>query len=138
MATVWKKIFDEKDAACHNCAFKIPCEIHRKRWKKRKNRNKNQAPSIKQHGFYTKPKERISRKKYLKLYHKYMKSRQWFEMRDLILERAMHHCEDCDAQKSLQVHHLTYERLTREWMSDLVALCDDCHHKRHGLPIDQQ
>lgn len=29
------------------------------------------------------------------------------------------------------MHHLTYERLGCEWLTDLVALCKDCHEQEH-------
>ena len=30
-----------------------------------------------------------------------------------------------------EVHHLTYERLGKEWLDDLQALCRKCHEQKH-------
>jgi hypothetical protein len=42
-------------------------------------------------------------------------------------------CSECGSQRYLQVHHLTYERLFSELLTDLAVLCRNCHKKAHGL-----
>lgn len=45
-------------------------------------------------------------------------------------------CEDCGASfrfDQINLHHLTYERLYKEREDDLVAICTQCHEKRHGI-----
>jgi hypothetical protein len=47
-------------------------------------------------------------------------------------------CEVCGNPKpgmSLEVHHLTYDRIGNELDSDLVATCCLCHRLLHGLGI---
>lgn len=41
-------------------------------------------------------------------------------------------CRGCGTVDNLHVHHLTYERLGRELLTDLVTLCAGCHRKQHG------
>jgi hypothetical protein len=44
-------------------------------------------------------------------------------------------CLEGPTSRMLRVHHLTYDRLGCERMSDLVALCDACHTDAHGTAI---
>jgi len=41
----------------------------------------------------------------------YYKSEEWEKKRAFALHRAKHRCQKCGSSKSLEVHHLTYERL---------------------------
>lgn len=60
-------------------------------------------------------------------YKKYIVSPQWKKKRKQALERANHKCEKCNGTKELEVHHLTYDRLGREELSDLLVVCKHCH-----------
>jgi 5-methylcytosine-specific restriction endonuclease McrA len=60
-------------------------------------------------------------------YRAYLESAAWEKRRALVLERAGHRCEVCGAEPPLHVHHLTYERCFREPLSDLKAVCPECH-----------
>lgn len=41
-------------------------------------------------------------------------------------------CRLCgDRSNNLEVHHLTYERFTRELQEDLITLCHSCHALVH-------
>jgi len=63
----------------------------------------------------------------------YMLSREWDEKRRQKLKEADYKCQDCSISgKSLDVHHLTYDNLGHELMSDLIALCRKCHLKRES------
>lgn len=42
-------------------------------------------------------------------------------------------CVGCKSRRSLDLHHLSYERRGRELDSDLVCLCHDCHMQAHQL-----
>jgi hypothetical protein len=42
-------------------------------------------------------------------------------------------CEICTSGRSLQVHHLSYERLGHERDEDLVVVCELCHRAIHGM-----
>lgn len=63
-------------------------------------------------------------------YEIYLASRKWADMRHMKLMAAGFVCERCGISNhsvDLQVHHLTYERLGRERMTDLQVLCPECH-----------
>lgn len=64
-------------------------------------------------------------------YLDYLQTPEWAERRRGALRRAGHACETCGAQGRLHVHHRTYERRGKEWVDDLVVLCEDCHLAVH-------
>jgi 5-methylcytosine-specific restriction endonuclease McrA len=66
-------------------------------------------------------------------YHAYLKSAQWSAKRQAKLTEANFCCQKCKRRSNLQVHHLTYERLGSELLTDLQVLCDRCHEKAHNL-----
>lgn len=61
-------------------------------------------------------------------YTAYLQSPAWQRVRARVLDRAKGRCETC-GKPATQVHHLTYERLGHEYMSDLLAVCEPCHLK---------
>jgi hypothetical protein len=71
-------------------------------------------------------------------YDKYLETTHWKEFRRQAfkeqLKKLGHNC--CNrCQKSavtLHVHHLTYERLGKELITDVEIICGDCHEKEHG------
>lgn len=65
-------------------------------------------------------------------YSQYLSSEAWRDRRELVLKRAHGVCEGCGLAQATQVHHLTYVRIGREMLFDLVAICDDCHEVVHG------
>lgn len=60
-------------------------------------------------------------------YTTYMRSDAWRETRQKRLVKDKHKCRTCGKGESLQVHHVTYERFTRERQADLITLCKECH-----------
>lgn len=63
-------------------------------------------------------------------YNQYINSPTWKQKRAAALERAQYRCQKCGFSKwsrTLEVHHLTYERFKRELPSDLMVLCKECH-----------
>lgn len=64
-------------------------------------------------------------------YRRYLRSGAWQALRKQVLRRAGWRCEDCSKRGPLDVHHLTYERFGHERLSDLTALCRECHTQRH-------
>lgn len=42
-------------------------------------------------------------------------------------------CAACRSTNRLSVHHRTYKRLGHERLTDLMAVCDDCHKVIHGF-----
>ena len=71
------------------------------------------------------------------LYADYLKSQQWADKRDRVLRRANYHCEGCAQRPATDVHHLTYEHVTQEFLFELVALCRECHARVHEQSDDR-
>lgn len=63
-------------------------------------------------------------------YKEYLHSDDWKKKRREVLRRARHRCGRCGRQAT-QVHHRTYERIFEERLTDLEAICADCHQKIH-------
>jgi hypothetical protein len=64
----------------------------------------------------------------------YLSSPHWREFRQLALDFHGRRCFRCGYKGLfLNVHHLTYERLGNEHISDVVVLCRDCHRREHGI-----
>lgn len=61
-------------------------------------------------------------------YAAYLLSEAWANKRDHALAIYQHRCAACGTSERLHVHHLTYERIFREEMSDLLVLCQ-IHHE---------
>lgn len=71
-------------------------------------------------------------KKFSPKYIKYINSDAWRAMRSRVLERDSCRCRDCGhTSPRNHVHHLTYARLGRERLDDLVTLCKACHDAVH-------
>lgn len=68
------------------------------------------------------------------LYAGYLRSEEWASRREKVMQRAGGFCEGCRAQAATEVHHLTYEHVTQEFLFELVAICGDCHARYHGAP----
>lgn len=64
-------------------------------------------------------------------YNLYLKSKDWQERRRLVLERDKYVCQGCMRNKATQVHHLTYEHVTKEFLFELTSLCEACHRRIH-------
>ena len=61
---------------------------------------------------------------------KYLESPNWKEKRKRVLDRDGNLCV-C-GERAIDVHHKTYENLGQEPLSDLIALCKNCHDGYHG------
>lgn len=62
----------------------------------------------------------------------YMTTEQWKQLKLERLRIAQNKCESCGSSHNLHLHHITYERLTQELISDLVILCEECHQRQHN------
>ena len=68
-------------------------------------------------------------------YYAYLKSKAWKKKRISRLKKDGFKCQFiesgkyCHCKANLEVHHLTYERLGKERMSDLITLC----HRHHSV-----
>lgn len=69
-------------------------------------------------------------------YNRYLQSNEWFELRKRKLESVGNACEKCEFGYELRVHHLTYERIGQEKLSDLKVLCARCHNDNHYEPLN--
>jgi hypothetical protein len=65
-------------------------------------------------------------------YAEYLKTPEWNDTRKHALKRAGYRCQTCNDAAPLDVHHRTYERLGRERINDIIALCRRCHKKFHS------
>lgn len=63
----------------------------------------------------------------------YLRSLAWRQTRLNYLGRVGWKCERCHVRACRLVHHLSYARLYHEQPEDLIALCNECHEKLHGL-----
>lgn len=71
-------------------------------------------------------------------YQRYLRSDAWLSRRKAVLERASYLCELCTQIVASEVHHLTYFRLGNELLSDLLAVCEDCHAFLHAAQSHPQ
>jgi 5-methylcytosine-specific restriction endonuclease McrA len=81
--------------------------------------------SFEEHRAHTKNKWRA-------MYDSYMRSEQWAQKRREVIERDQGICGICRDAGISEVHHLTYERVGREALDDLVGVCSACHAIEHG------
>ena len=63
-------------------------------------------------------------------YRRYLQSDAWKAKRKSVLQAAGFRCRRCGAPAT-EVHHETYKRIYNERMSDLTALCSNCHEAVH-------
>jgi hypothetical protein len=66
-------------------------------------------------------------------YQAYLKSPKWKSKRLKVLTRAKFRCERCKKKQATQIHHKTYERIFKEELGDLQAVCAQCHMEIHGI-----
>lgn len=72
--------------------------------------------------------------------HVYLRSPHWLNFRKIALAAAGWKCEaeGCKNRRILDVHHLSYEHLGNEQLSDVTVLCRWHHnqiHKKGTLPL---
>ncbi len=67
-----------------------------------------------------------------KKYADYLASDHWKLVRDKRLQMDNYRCWCCD-KKATQVHHITYDRVGREPMSDVISVCKTCHSAIHQI-----
>jgi 5-methylcytosine-specific restriction endonuclease McrA len=63
----------------------------------------------------------------------YLKSSEWAARKQQRNTQFAHNCcESCGLTKPLELHHITYKRLTQEHISDVALICRDCHQAIHN------
>lgn len=72
-------------------------------------------------------------------YQEQIKSPKWQRRRLEILNRDNFTCQICGCQeKTLNVHHLMYDKNKEIWDYDdwqLITLCEDCHDNEHNSEL---
>ena len=63
-------------------------------------------------------------------YHAYLQTEPWRAKSRMVLQRDPI-CTACRKEPSEQAHHLTYDRIYREPLFDLVGVCRPCHASLH-------
>lgn len=67
------------------------------------------------------------------LYHEYLMTETWRDIRKRVLNRDKRRCRLCDSPKKLRVHHRNYPKVFgEESLNDLITLCEKCHTLFHG------
>jgi hypothetical protein len=63
----------------------------------------------------------------------FLRSPEWREMRQRVLNRAGNRCEACLTAPARDVHHVSYRhgKLPPAW--ELRAICRECHEQLHAL-----
>ena len=64
-------------------------------------------------------------------YDRYLCSRHWRILRLAVMVAANGRCNRCDGAAT-EVHHIVYERIGTELLTDLEPICCTCHGKIHG------
>lgn len=93
--------------------------------------NRNEEINFLRSDFEKKKKYNFSLR-YQKGYVDYLKSEKWKRLRLEVMKRDSFLCQKCKTERACHVHHLTYERLGREKMEDLVSICLNCHIIEHN------
>lgn len=81
---------------------------------------------------YKKSKRKVKCKAYLK-YQRYLRTKKWRQIRDLVLERDGYRCLCCGRTERLTVHHSCYDHLydEQDHLNELITLCVICHSQIH-------
>lgn len=66
-------------------------------------------------------------------YPHYLKSAHWADVRREYQASGLPQDCFCGETEAIQLHHMTYERVGREELSDLTPLCPTCHAMVHTL-----
>ena len=66
-------------------------------------------------------------------YEEYLLTPHWRKLRKKVRSRACGRCEQCGKPTgpTAEVHHLNYDRLGCERLTDLRAVCPSCHEAEH-------
>lgn len=61
----------------------------------------------------------------------YLQTEHWKRTAAEARIRADQRCQRCSAAGRLDVHHVVYDHLWREYPVDLLVLCRTCHQRIH-------
>ncbi len=65
-------------------------------------------------------------------YQKYLQSTHWRKVKRDYAKQFKRVCYLCASEDNLELHHVTYERIGNERLTDVVYLCEICHGFIHG------
>ena len=66
-------------------------------------------------------------------YDRYLMSSAWAAKKFEVFRRDGYTCQMCKRNPAQQVHHKTYAHFGDEPLDDLIAVCEPCHKKHHGI-----
>ena len=66
-------------------------------------------------------------------YKKYLRSKEWQDVRESLFKVRGKKCEECGSEEQINVHHKHYGSLYNEKLKDLQVLCRSCHRKTHKI-----
>lgn len=66
-----------------------------------------------------------------KAYRKYLTTKEWKEKAEKFKAAWGNRCALCKSPVHLSVHHLNYDCLGKETISDVLPLCNSCHTRVH-------
>lgn len=66
-------------------------------------------------------------------YREYLRSKHWKSFKKRFKESSYYRgkCYICERDKNIQYHHITYIRIGKEYLKDIVELCAPCHKNVH-------
>lgn len=100
--------------------------------KKRAKKKKKELDEYKKRGKELRRKRKEENDEFKSKYQKYLKSKEWSDIRNDLFHVRGRACERCGSAKNLQIHHITYRNVFKEEPEDLEILCASCHMKEHG------
>jgi hypothetical protein len=75
----------------------------------------------------------LTSRNYKMVYNNYLKSQEWYNLKNLALKYSNYKCSKCDASENLNIHHLNYNNIGNEEISDLITVCNSCHKEFHKI-----
>ena len=76
----------------------------------------------------------LNLKEWHKIHRRYIKTKQWLELRTKCYDRDDHKCQVCGSEDDLSCHHRSYEHFMEGGESELddcITLCKQCHIAIH-------
>ena len=67
------------------------------------------------------------------VYNNYLKSQEWYILKNLALKYSNYKCSKCGETENLNIHHLNYNNIGNEEISDLITVCNSCHKEFHKI-----
>jgi len=75
----------------------------------------------------------LTSRNYKMVYNNYLKSQEWYILKNLALKYSNYKCSKCGETENLNIHHLNYNNIGNEEISDLITVCNSCHKEFHKI-----